>query len=237
MIRKLILWLSSLLLLIALAGAAAHAYFAIDNGKPSVCHGASTGGWLENAKRPPYWGANYQAYHIAGFLAGRTFMHGAVRDAVVDAYAMLAKSDPELRFVYAESGWPWGGSFRPHRTHANGTSVDFMVPLRNAKGEPVDMPASLFNMLGYSIRFDDRGRGEGMNIDFDATAKHLLALDAAAKAHGIRIERVILEPPLKRLLFASPSGQTLAGRVHFMERSAWFRHDQHYHVDFAVDCK
>jgi penicillin-insensitive murein DD-endopeptidase len=237
MLRKLIVRLSMVVLFFAGVGAAVHTYYGADNGKPSVCHGNAVNGSLENAKRLPYSGDNFRAYHIAGFLTGRTFMHGAVRDSVADAYAALAKSDAGLRFLYAESGWPWGGRFLPHKTHANGTSVDFMVPLRDAKGEPAELPASLFNKLGYDIRFDDKGEGGGLTIDYDAMAKHLLALDTAAKAHGIRVDRVIFEPPLKRLLLASPSGKALAGRVPFMEKSAWFRHDQHYHVDFAVACQ
>ena len=50
------------------------------------------------------------------FLLGRTFVHEAVRNTMRDAYAGLSKSRPELRFVYAETGWPWGGRFAPHKT-------------------------------------------------------------------------------------------------------------------------
>jgi hypothetical protein len=67
-------------------------------------------GWPEAA---PYSGDNYRAYSALGFLLGRTFVHSSVRNAMRDAYADLSKSHPELRFVYAESGWPWGGGFAP----------------------------------------------------------------------------------------------------------------------------
>jgi len=227
----------ALTLLLAPSFAAALVLFTIDDGKPSTCYGDTVHGRLENGKRLRYSGPNYRAYHIAGFLTGRTFMHSAVRDAVRDAYAALQKSDPELRFVYAEAGWSRGGRFWPHRTHANGTSVDFMVPVRNEQGEVTELLGSVLNRLGYDITFDDEGRREGMAIDFEAMAKHLHALDTAARAHGIRIGRVIFEPPLHRLLFAAPSGQTLQGKIFFMSRRAWVRHDQHYHIDFAVHCK
>ena len=235
--RKLIIALGALPLIFVPTFAAAIVYMAIDDGKPSVCYGDAVNGRLENAKRLPYSGVNYRAYHIGGFLSGRTFMHSAVRDTLRDAYAALAASDPGLRFVYAESGWPWGGRLRPHRTHANGTAVDFMVPVRDGAGQVRELTGSVTNMLGYGIRFDDNGKREGLTIDFEAMAKHIIALDAAAKAHGTRIGRVILEPPLLRHLFATPTGHALQGRVTFMKTHAWFRHDQHYHVDFIVACK
>lgn len=235
--RKLLMALGALALVFVPTYAAAIVYLAIDDGKPSVCYGNAVHGRLENAKRLPYSGANYRAYHIGGFLTGRTFMHSAVRDTLRDAYAALAASDPSLRFVYAEASWPWGGRLRPHRTHANGTSVDFMVPVRDSEGQVRELTGSVTNMLGYAIRFDDRGKRDGMSIDFEAMAKHLLALDAAAKANGARISRVIFEPPLLKHLFAAPSGAALRGRMKFMNRRAWFRHDQHYHIDFAVACK
>ncbi len=111
------------------------------------------------------------------------------------------------------------------------------APVRDSTGQVGELTGSVVNMLGYAIRFDDAGKRDGMSIDFEAMAKHLLALDAAAKANGARIRRVIFEPPLLKHLFAAPSGAALRGRMNFMKGRAWFRHDQHYHVDFAVACK
>jgi penicillin-insensitive murein DD-endopeptidase len=219
------------------AVACALAFMAIDDGKPSTCYGGVSRGRLENAKRMLYAGPNYHAYHIAGYVTGRTFMHSAVRDTAQDAYAALYQSDPELRFVYGESGWQHGGPFWPHRTHQNGTSVDFMVPLRTDDGAIAEIQTSVFNRLGYDIKFDDSGRRPGLQIDFEAIAKHLLALDTAARAHGIHIAQVIFEPPLQKHLFATEHGKLLEGKIDFMKQRAWIRHDQHYHVDFAVPCK
>ena len=236
-IRNFLIALVVLPLLLVPTLALAIAFMTVDDGKPSVCYGNAIKGRLENAKRLLYAGPNYRAYHIAGYLTGRTFMHSMVRDTLRDAYAALEKSDPELRFVYAEFGWARGGKIWPHRTHANGTAVDFMVPLRTDSGSVAQINASVVNMLGYSVTFDNEGRRGKTRIDFDAVAKHLLALDAAATAHGIRVSRVIFEPPLHRLLFASPSGRALQGKLSFMDRPAWVRHDQHYHVDFDVPCR
>lgn len=235
-IRKLFYAAGLLVLVSVPAVAVTTSYYAVDDGKPSACYGNAVHGRLENAKRLPYAGANYRAYHVGGFLVGRTFMHSSVRDTIRDAYAALAVSDPELRFVYAEASWPWGRRLRPHRTHANGTSVDFMVPVRDNAGQVRELTGSVANMLGYAIRFDNNGKGDGVNIDFEAMAKHLIALNKAAKAHNIRVSRVIFEPPLLKHLRKAPSGRKLKG-INFMNTRAWFRHDQHYHVDFAVRCK
>lgn len=125
-----------------------------DFAPPSRCHGTAVNGYLTHGRRLPYSGENFRAYSLLGYLSGRTFMHGAVRDAVLSSYARVATRRPELRFVYGEGSWPWGGSLWPHRTHANGTSVDFFVPLRTRDGDVAEMPVSVFNKLGYSVGFD-----------------------------------------------------------------------------------
>src|SRR5712691_5810630 len=122
--------------ILAAAGFAGYvAWLGSDGNRPSICHGTLAAGSLEGGRRLPYSGENYRAYSILGFLLGRTFVHSTVRDAMRDAYAQLGKSHPELQFIYAESSWPWGGSFRPHKTHANGTAADFLVPVRTLDGQ------------------------------------------------------------------------------------------------------
>jgi penicillin-insensitive murein endopeptidase len=160
-----------------------------------------------------------------------------VRDAVRDAYAEVHKSFPELRFVYAESAWPWGGRLAPHKTHANGTSVDFHVPVRTEDGKVAEMPTSIFNQYGYSVRFDRKGRYGSLKLDFEAMGEHLLALDKAARAHGIRIGRVIFDPDLHPRLAATKAGAAALSRMNFMKARAWVPHSEHYHVDFEVGCR
>ena len=222
----------------AAAGFAAYvAWLGIDGGRTSVCHGTVAAGSLEGGRRLPYSGENYRAYSVLGFLLGRTFVHSAVRNAMRDAYADLSKSHPELRFVYAESGWPWGGGFAPHKTHANGTSVDFHVPVRTLDGQVSQLPASPLNKFGYSLEFDNSGRSGSYKLDFDAMALHLLALDRAARANGIRIRRVIFDVGLQPKLAATGPGAQAIGRIAFNKQQAWVKHDQHYHVDFDVACR
>jgi penicillin-insensitive murein DD-endopeptidase len=213
------------------------AWLGIDGGPQSVCHGTAANGSLESGRRLPHAGVNYRAYSTLGFLLGRTFVHESVRNAMRDAYAALSQSRPELRFIYAESGWPWGGRFYPHRTHANGTSADFHVPVRTLDGQPSELPTSPFNQFGYAVEFDDAGRAGPLAIDFQAMGLHLIALDQAARKNHIRIRRVIFDPRLQPKLAATEPGAQAMARLTFNRRPAWIRHDEHYHVDFDVPCR
>jgi penicillin-insensitive murein endopeptidase len=140
-------------------------------------------------------------------------------------------------FVYGETGWKSGGRIRPHRTHQNGLSVDFMVPVLDKAGRSVPLPTSALNRFGYDIEFDTAGRYEGLEVDFPAIAEHLYQLHAAARAHGSGIALVIFDRAYLPRLFATPRGPYLQQNLNFMKRQPWVRHDEHYHVDFAVKCQ
>jgi penicillin-insensitive murein DD-endopeptidase len=155
----------------------------------SVCFGTAGKGRLENGTQLPLRGANFASYSTAGFLAGRTYVHSKVHATVLAAYKALERSAPDKVYVYRETGWKSGGRIRPHRTHQNGLSVDFMVPVLK-DGKSVPLPTSPLNRFGYDIEFDDSGRFDGYVIDFPAGA-HLAQLRTAAAAHGIGIRRVI----------------------------------------------
>lgn len=203
----------------------------------SQCFGTVANGRIEHAVRLPASGANFSAYSALGVAAGRTYVHSRVAGAIAESYAALAKALPDTHFVYGETGWAQGGRLKPHRTHQNGLSVDFFVPVRGADGRPARLPISLSNRLGYDIEFDAQGRLGEQAIDFDAIAEHLYALHRAAAAHGIGIAKVIIDPPFLPRLFATRRGAYLKQNLSFMKRSAWVRHDEHYHVDFALPCK
>ena len=203
---------------------------------PSRTHGIPSSGSLEYGKRLPSRGHNFGTYSDLGSLIGRTHVHSSVRQVVVTAYESLESTYPEGHFIYAESGWPRGGSFRPHRTHRSGLSVDFVVPVLSG-GEPDTLMCWAANTWCYGVSFDEKGRREGdpdQRIDFDAIAAHLLALDASARAHGARIQRVIFAPDLRRALFRAKGGDQVRAKIRFMKKRAWVRHDDHYHVDFAL---
>src|SRR6476620_11012801 len=210
---------------------------ASDQEQTSVCYGDAATGRLERGRRLPYAGENYRAYSMLGFALGRTYVHSTVRDVMRDAFAELAKSRPELRFIYGESGWASGGRFRPHKGHSNGTAADFFVPVRTLEGKVSQLPTSSFNLFGYAIQFDRNGRSGSNTIDFEAMALHLLALERAARAHGIGIRRVIFDVNLQPKLAANGAGGQVMKRLAFNKQQAWVRHDEHYHVDFRVPCR
>jgi len=203
----------------------------------SQCFGTVSSGRIERSVKLPASGANFSAYSRVAAAAGRTYVHSTVRDVVVAAYAGLASSSPSATFVYGETGWSSGGRFRPHRTHQNGLSVDFFVPVRDRSGRSVGLPISVANRFGYDIEFDANGNFNEFTIDFAAMAEHLHQLSVATKDRGIGIALVIVDPPFLPKLFDTPRGSFLKQNVRFMKGRAWVRHDEHYHVDFAVPCE
>lgn len=202
----------------------------------SVCFGTTANGRLENGAQLPSGGPNFSSYSAVGSLAGRTYVHSKVLSIIKSAYKSLETSAPGRFFVYGETGWKDGGRFRPHKTHQNGLSVDFMVPVLK-KGKSVPLPTSPLNKFGYDLEFDDSGRMDEYTIDFTAIAKHLLELNKAAAAQGVKISRVIFEVPLQKHLFATAEGAQLKGLMTFSTKQAWVKHDEHYHIDFELPCR
>lgn len=206
----------------------------------SACYGVNSKGALRDAWKLPRRGPNFRVYNLLPWLLGRTFVHSAVYDIVLDAYAMLAASGGETTYVYGETGFARGGRFRPHRTHQVGLSVDFMVPVRDASGVPRELPTSIFDQFGYSHEFDDSGVLGGssaeLRIDFEALAAHLAALKRSAAIHHVRISRVIFEAPLREHLTTTRAWPEIAN-LPFNVKPPWIRHDEHFHVDFDVPCR
>jgi len=202
---------------------------------PSRCFGRVNHGSLENGWQLPREGPNFQAYSGLGWSMGRTHVHSKVWEVVLDAYEVLARSHPELQFVYGETGHKDGGRFRPHRTHQTGTSVDFMVPVRDGDGSPTVLPTGPTNKWGYAIDFDERGRWKDLVIDLEAVSVHLAALKRTAAASGVPITKVVFYPPLRQRLAKTKAWPEIAG-LPFTKKEAWVRHDDHYHVDFGVAC-
>jgi penicillin-insensitive murein endopeptidase len=216
-------------LCVAAALCAAHA-------SESQCFGTAAKGHLEGGVKLPQSGPNFEAYSSIGWIAGRTYVHSRVADIVLAAYGRLAAHEANLRFVYGETGWESGGRFRPHRSHQNGLSVDFFVPVRDGNGKPTTLPIGLANKLGYGIEFDSKGRFEQYTIDFEAIGEHLYQLDVSARARGVGIAMVIFDSQYLPMLFATSRGAYLSQNIPFMKGKPWVRHDEHYHVDFSIRC-
>ncbi|HVX89631.1 MAG TPA: penicillin-insensitive murein endopeptidase [Gemmatimonadales bacterium] len=206
----------------------------VQSNRPSVAHGTASDGWLENGKRLPTSGANFHAYSRLGALLGRASVHGRVRDVLLAAYAELATRRPDIEWIYGEMGWPSGGPFPPHRTHENGTSVDLMVPVLDRDGRPAALPTGPLVKFGYAIDFDASGRWKGLRVDFPAVAEHLLVVDSIARVRGIPVARVILTPDYQDELRQSELGRRALATIPWMVGRPWIRHDEHYHIDFAV---
>ena len=148
----------------------------------------------------------------------------------------MAAEQPDLKFTYAEIGWPQGGPFKPHKTHQNGLSVDLMVPVRNQNQQPAFLPLDAGNQYGYQLEFDHQGRSAEFSLDFEALGMLIKSLHEQAKLHGVGIKRVILAPDLQPHLFAVKGGDYLQQHIQFNKLQAWVRHDEHIHIDFEVPC-
>jgi penicillin-insensitive murein endopeptidase len=185
----------------------------------------------------PAQGDNFVAYSVLGIELGRTYVHGLVRQAVLDSYANVRKIMSDKVYVYGETGFAHGGPIRPHRTHQAGLSVDFMVPVLDAANRSVPLPSTPLNKFGYGLEFDDQGRIPGFRIDFDAMAEHLHQILIVAHHHGITIERVIFDRHLMERLLSSRHGAELRRSLPFMKERPWIRHDEHYHIDFRISCR
>ncbi len=203
----------------------------------SICYGTTAKGRLEEGIQLPTSGKNFINYSMIGVLSGRTYVHSKVRDVVTAAYKTLEISMPSRVYKYAETGHKEGGSLYPHKTHQNGLSVDFMVPIKDKTGTSVHLPTNPLNKFGYDIEFDSKGHYDEYTIDYEAMAAHIVSLHQEALKHGVGIWRVIFDLKLQKYLFATKQGDYLKKNINFSKKRAWVRHDEHYHVDFVVECK
>lgn len=210
------------------------AFRKIESDKPSQSLGTVNKGSLINGKRLPAKGDNFTTCSRLVSLLGRNSVNDKVRAAVLEAYAEVYKIDPKIKFVIGETSWPHGGKFWPHRSHQNGLSVDFMVPVRNKSGESVPLPSTIFNKFGYGIEFDSLGRYEDLTIDFNSIGLHILRLKKSAEKNGLGIVVVIFDNQLQTLLFKTKYGKELQDNIRFSKLKPWIRHDEHYHVDFKI---
>jgi len=201
----------------------------------SICFGSSARGKIIRAVKLPWAGKNYTNYSTIAVLAGRTYVHSQVKKILVQTYKKLAAQRPSTVYLYAETGFYQGGRFRPHKTHQNGLSVNFVVPIV-VKGRSVFLPSNAANKWTYGIDFDQRGRYLNYQIDFVAIAAHIVQLDKTARSMKLGLRRVLFDPKLQHRLFATKYGAYLRRHVRFSRRRSWVRHDEHYHVDFKVPC-
>lgn len=203
----------------------------------SKCFGTTANGRLENGVELPSSGKNFVGYSAVARLAGRTYVHSQVKNIVVKAYEQLERLEPTKVYKYAETGFKQGGVFEPHKTHRNGLSIDFMTPVVDANGQSVHLPTHPLNRFGYDIEFNSEDKFDDYSIDYVALAAHIQALHQQATKAGFDLWRVIFDPKLQPKLLATKYGEYLKTHIQFSTKRSWVRHDEHYHVDFAVPCE
>jgi penicillin-insensitive murein endopeptidase len=205
--------------------------------KGSTCYGTTGNGRLTHGVKLPSKGANFTSYGVVPEMAGRTYVHDKVRDIVVEAYRILEADQPVKVFKYAETGFEEGGRFKPHKTHRNGLSIDFMVPVVDSAGASTHLPTHALNRYGYDIEFDAQGRYGEYRIDYEALAAHIVALRQASRKKGLGLWRVIFDPGLAPNLYRTRYGEYIRKHIEIPRKPSWVRHDEHYHVDFVVGCE
>lgn len=204
--------------------------------KESICYGTTADGFLKNGVQLPKNGSNFEGYSAIGRALGRTYVHSSVRKIVIGAYKRLEEIEPSKIYKYAETGFKEGGQFKPHKTHKNGLSVDFMTPVFDKKQSSTHLPTHPFNKFGYQIEFDENDQYKDYSIDYLALAAHIVSLHKESKKLGFDIRRVIFDPKLQKKLFATKYGNYLKANIKFSVKRSWVRHDEHYHVDFLIPC-
>jgi len=201
----------------------------------SVRDGKLRNGWLM-----PFEGKNFRYFsRFSYYILNNAYVNSKVYDVLMDAYQACETSCPGKEFVLMECTRKRGGRMLIHWTHQNGTSVDFMVPTKRADGKK-----SLSNRAGmfhYLFQFNPEGQftlNKKTEIDFETMATHILAIDDAARKHGLSIHKILFNTNLQDELYATPAGQEILQRgiriiPHLSDLINRF-HDDHYHIDFDL---
>jgi penicillin-insensitive murein endopeptidase len=206
----------------------------------SISKGEVGNGSLINGKHLPYKGKNYKyfspfSYHILG----RAHVNSRLYRTIQEAYTECERTCAGQKFRVMECSRKKGGKMKPHRTHQNGLSVDFMTPLIK-KGKQYKR-LDRIGIWHYLLKFDGTGtlkRRKKVKADFEMIARHLLALDNSARKNGLKIDKIIFKIDMKDELFNTESGKELKSRgIYFAKALSELidnLHDDHYHVDFKV---
>jgi len=205
--------------------------------KSSISHGKVSDGSLEHGRLVPYFGDNYSYFDTTSYFSGRAFLHEDVLDITLKTYEELQKRSNRF-YRIMECSNKAGGRLLPHKTHQNGTSIDFMMPLVK-KGKPYyDLDTT--GVGHYWLSFNDNGEyseDKSVSIDFETIAQHILILDRKAREQGWKVKKVIIKIELKDELYNTPSGKKLKAKgiyvVQGLTKMINALHDEHYHIDFA----
>ena len=163
-----------------------------DNNQPSTSIGTVSTGALSNGKLFPFYGPNFEYFDTLSYFNHRAFVNGKLKKTMLQAYHVLDSQIPSRKFVVMECSNKKGGTMHPHRTHQNGLSIDFMMPL--IKGDSAYYELDTLGAAHYWLRFDRNGRYANdtlISIDLNLVARHLLILDDQARKNGLKISMVL----------------------------------------------
>ncbi len=208
------------------------------NSGVSESTGSVRNGKLKNGYLIPYRGNNFKYFSaFSYYILNNAYVHSSVYATVMEAYKQCESTCPNREFVLMECTRKHGGRMIFHWTHQNGISVDFMTP--KLRGNDINVWPNKAGLFHYLFSFDTDGKfllGPKTHIDFETMAKHLLAIDDAAKQNGLRIRKVLFHTDMHDNLFSTPAGRILAQRdirfVPHLSNLVNNFHDDHYHVDF-----
>ncbi|WP_028981336.1 penicillin-insensitive murein endopeptidase [Sporocytophaga myxococcoides] len=210
-----------------------------ENSTPSTSTGTVSGGTLINGKLFPFQGTNYQYFDTSSYINNRAFLNDKIRTVVISSYEQLEKEIPNRKFFIMECSNKNGGEIFPHRTHQNGLSIDFMMPLM--KDNMVFYKLDTIGASHYWLDFDNEGKYSGdksISIDFDLVARQILSLETSARNNGYKIQKVIIKTEFKNLIFATPHGKKLKQSNIYLVNSLTplinSLHDDHFHIDFEI---
>jgi penicillin-insensitive murein endopeptidase len=208
-----------------------------DNDLPSKSDGSVSQGSLINGKLFPFSGQNFSYFDTLSYISNRAFLNNRVKTTVLETYGLLNSEIPNRQFCIMECSNKSGGKIFPHKTHQNGLSIDFMVPLMK-DGKPY-YGLDTIGRKHYFLEFNDNGcyiYDTTITIDFDIIAKHILSLNKVAQKNKLKISKVIFKIELKDDLYSTPNGKILKKSGIYLAQQLVAvinsLHDDHYHVDF-----
>ena len=208
-----------------------------DNELASLSKGSVSEGSLINGKLFPFSGPNFHYFDTLSYINSRAYLNNKVKEAVLETYNELKIEFPDRQFCIMECSNKNGGKIIPHRTHQNGLSIDFMVPL--IKNQKPYYGLDTIGRKHYFLEFNKKGQynfDTSISIDFDLIAKHILLLNKQLNERKLKISKVIFKLELKDKLYVTPNGQLLKKSGIYLAQQLTpiinALHDDHYHVDF-----
>ncbi|MEL6719347.1 MAG: hypothetical protein AAFO82_14465 [Bacteroidota bacterium] len=228
------------LILLVVASILAFPELIYKNRGKSKAIGSVGNGSLENPYLMPYSGKNFRYFSpLSYYILDDAYLHSKVYATLLAAYQECEKTCEGVKFRVMECANKDGGKMWLHRTHQNGLSVDFMVPKKS--GSKQTKWLDRLGLWHYLLEFTDEGESklnQSIEIDFETMGKHILALDRAARANGLKINKVILKIELKDDFYATASGKKVKQKGIYFARSLSNIvnrvHDDHYHIDFEI---